>query len=119
MQNQSLSPIYCGRGIPSFFTSVRDEYVFVARCSINGTTMDIMRRSLTRSLSSVEWSRLAKAFQMRVIAYDPFLSAGKAKELEAMGADSICVKDMAGLIAPYDAYAIVKALKGAVEAARG
>ena len=35
----------------------------------------------------------------------------KAKDLEAMGADSICVKDMAGLIAPYDAYAIVKALK--------
>ncbi len=35
----------------------------------------------------------------------------KAKELEAMGADSICVKDMAGLIAPYDAYNIVKALK--------
>ena len=28
----------------------------------------------------------------------------KAKDLEAMGADSICVKDMAGLIAPYDAY---------------
>ena len=35
----------------------------------------------------------------------------KAKDLEAMGADSICIKDMAGLIAPYDAYAIVKALK--------
>jgi len=32
-----------------------------------------------------------------------------------MGADSICVKDMAGLIAPYDAYAIVKALKAAVK----
>jgi pyruvate carboxylase subunit B len=30
-----------------------------------------------------------------------------------MGADSICVKDMAGLIAPYDAYALVKALKAA------
>ncbi len=29
----------------------------------------------------------------------------KAKDLEAMGADSICIKDMAGLIAPYDAYA--------------
>jgi pyruvate carboxylase subunit B len=40
----------------------------------------------------------------------------KAKDLEAMGADSICVKDMAGLIAPYDAYAIVKALKEAVKA---
>ena len=40
----------------------------------------------------------------------------KAKDLEAMGADSICVKDMAGLIAPYDAYEIVKALKAAVKA---
>jgi pyruvate carboxylase subunit B len=39
----------------------------------------------------------------------------KAKELEAMGADSICIKDMAGLIAPYDAYAIVKALKATVK----
>ncbi len=39
----------------------------------------------------------------------------KGKELEAMGADSICIKDMAGLIAPYDAYAIVKALKAAVK----
>ncbi|SHI98812.1 pyruvate carboxylase subunit B [Desulfatibacillum alkenivorans DSM 16219] len=35
----------------------------------------------------------------------------KAKDLEAMGADTICVKDMAGLISPYDAYEIVKALK--------
>ncbi|MBN1930857.1 MAG: pyruvate carboxylase subunit B [Desulfobacterales bacterium] len=39
----------------------------------------------------------------------------KAKELEAMGADTICVKDMAGLIAPYDAYSIVKALKSTVK----
>jgi len=38
----------------------------------------------------------------------------KAKDLEAMGADSICVKDMAGLIAPYDAYEVIKALKAAV-----
>jgi oxaloacetate decarboxylase alpha subunit/pyruvate carboxylase subunit B len=39
----------------------------------------------------------------------------KAKELENMGADTICVKDMAGLIAPYDAYDLVKALKAAVK----
>jgi len=39
----------------------------------------------------------------------------KGKALEAMGADSICIKDMAGLIAPYDAYDIVKALKAAVK----
>lgn len=35
----------------------------------------------------------------------------KAKELEAMGADSICIKDMAGLMAPYDAYELIRALK--------
>lgn len=35
----------------------------------------------------------------------------KAKELEDMGADTICIKDMAGLIAPYDAFELVKALK--------
>ena len=35
----------------------------------------------------------------------------KAKALEDMGADSICIKDMAGLLAPYDAYKLIKALK--------
>jgi oxaloacetate decarboxylase alpha subunit/pyruvate carboxylase subunit B len=39
----------------------------------------------------------------------------KAKDLESMGADSICIKDMAGLLAPYDAYQLVKALKEAVK----
>lgn len=34
-----------------------------------------------------------------------------AKQLEEMGADSICIKDMAGLLKPYDAYELVKALK--------
>ena len=38
----------------------------------------------------------------------------KAKALAEMGADSVCVKDMAGLIAPYDAYAIIKGIKAAV-----
>lgn len=39
----------------------------------------------------------------------------KAKQLQEMGADSVCVKDMAGLVAPYDAYELVKALKAAVK----
>ncbi len=39
----------------------------------------------------------------------------KAKDLEDMGADSICVKDMAGLLAPYDAYKLIKALKDNVK----
>ncbi|MCX8031352.1 MAG: pyruvate carboxylase subunit B, partial [Thermodesulfovibrionales bacterium] len=35
----------------------------------------------------------------------------KAKKMEAMGAHSLCVKDMGGLISPYDAYDLIKALK--------
>ncbi|MBR6807628.1 MAG: oxaloacetate decarboxylase subunit alpha [Clostridia bacterium] len=38
-----------------------------------------------------------------------------AKELEEMGADSICIKDMSGLLTPYAAYDLVKAIKGAVK----
>lgn len=34
-----------------------------------------------------------------------------AFKLEEKGADSICVKDMAGLISPYDAFMLVKGLK--------
>ncbi|MEM5790230.1 MAG: pyruvate carboxylase subunit B, partial [Syntrophobacteraceae bacterium] len=39
----------------------------------------------------------------------------KAKQLEDMGADSVCIKDMAGLIAPYDAYYLIKALKESIK----
>ena len=35
----------------------------------------------------------------------------KCKALEAMGADSICIKDMAGIVSPYDIYDLVTALK--------
>ncbi len=34
-----------------------------------------------------------------------------AKEIEQMGADSICIKDMAGLLDPYNTYELVKAIK--------
>ena len=37
-----------------------------------------------------------------------------ACELEKMGADSICIKDMANLLLPYDAYDLVKKLKANV-----
>ena len=38
-----------------------------------------------------------------------FVAMGR--ELKELGADSICIKDMAGLIAPYDAYELVRGLK--------
>ncbi len=38
-----------------------------------------------------------------------------AKELVQMGADTICIKDMANLLLPYDAYSLVKRLKTEVD----
>ena len=38
-----------------------------------------------------------------------------AEEIQAMGADLICIKDMANLLLPYDAYSLVKRLKAATD----
>ena len=38
-----------------------------------------------------------------------------AKELVQMGADSICIKDMANLLLPYSAYSLVKKLKAEID----
>ena len=40
---------------------------------------------------------------------DTFVQLGK--EIEAMGCDSFCIKDMAGLLSPQSTYELVKALK--------
>ena len=37
-----------------------------------------------------------------------------AQQLERLGADNICIKDMANLLLPYNAYSLVKKLKKAV-----
>jgi pyruvate carboxylase subunit B len=39
----------------------------------------------------------------------------KAVKLEEMGADTLCIKDMAGLIRPDDAYTLISALKKAIK----
>ena len=41
--------------------------------------------------------------------------ADYAKQLEEMGANSICIKDMSGLLKPFDAYQLVKTLKNTVK----
>lgn len=35
-----------------------------------------------------------------------------AKDMESMGADSICIKDMSGLLTPYETEKLVRAIKG-------
>ena len=37
-----------------------------------------------------------------------------AKRLEDLGTDTLCIKDMAGLLAPMDAYRLIRGLKAAV-----
>ena len=44
-------------------------------------------------------------------AYNLDYYLDKAKQLEKIGADTICIKDMAGLISPYDVYNLIRALK--------
>ena len=39
----------------------------------------------------------------------------KARKLQDLGADSLCIKDMAGLISPYDAYELVREMKRVVD----
>ena len=38
-----------------------------------------------------------------------------SKSLESMGADSICIKDMAGLLDPFNTYKLVKDIKSAIK----
>ena len=40
---------------------------------------------------------------------------GLAKQMQQMGASSICIKDMAGILGPKSAYELVSALKDAVD----
>ena len=48
-----------------------------------------------------------------IYTIDYFLE--KARLFQDMGADSICLKDMGGLMAPYDAYDLVTAMKSALD----
>jgi oxaloacetate decarboxylase alpha subunit/pyruvate carboxylase subunit B len=105
-------------------------YAFVERAAENG--MDIFRtfdalndyRNFETVVKQIKKS--GKHFQGCICytlteprlggeVYNLDYYTNKAKALAEMGADSICVKDMAGLMAPYDAYPLVKALKKAVK----
>ena len=75
-------------------------------------------RNLTRAAEAAK--KTGKHVQMAIsYATTPFHTnvkyADLAATLAASGADSICVKDMAGLLKPYDAYDLVKAIKAKVD----
>lgn len=93
---------------------------FIERAAING--IDIFRifdalndiRNLKKSMEVVQKygkeAQIAIAYTtspVHTIEYYVELS----KEIQNMGADSICVKDMAGVLTPEEGYNLVKALK--------
>ena len=47
--------------------------------------------------------------------YDLDYYLDRAKSFQNMGADSICIKDMAGLLSPYDAFELVSELKKVID----
>ncbi len=103
---------------------------FVERCCVNGidifrvfdalndfrnfkTVVKVIKENKKHFQGSICYSLTEERMGGPVYNLQYYLD--KAKELEDMGADTICIKDMAGLIAPYDAYVLIKALKETVK----
>ncbi|NLU52771.1 MAG: oxaloacetate decarboxylase subunit alpha [Clostridiaceae bacterium] len=93
---------------------------FVQKAVANG--MDIIRifdalndaRNIERALKACkkEGGHAQAAFSYTISPFHSLEQFVKdAKVYVEMGADSICIKDMAGLLTPYQAYDLVKALK--------
>ena len=97
---------------------------FVERAAING--VDVFRvfdaindmRNLETSIKSVKkcgkHAQGAISYTISPIyTIDSWLDM--ARQIESMGADSICIKDMAGLLKPYAAYELIKRLKKVID----
>lgn len=99
---------------------------FVQRCCVNGidvfrvfdalndfrnfeTAVRVIKENNKHFQGAICYSLTERRMGGSVYNLDYYLD--KAKQLEDMGADTICIKDMAGLIAPYDSYRLIRALK--------
>ena len=74
-------------------------------------------RNLRKAVESVKkyggWAEVALSYTVSPVHNDDYF-VGLAKDLEKMGADSICIKDMANLLLPLHAYDLVRKLKDSV-----
>ncbi|SFK45384.1 sodium-extruding oxaloacetate decarboxylase subunit alpha [Methylophaga sulfidovorans] len=97
---------------------------FVERAAING--VDVFRvfdamndpRNLETAIKAVlENDRHAQGTIAYTISpvHDLNLWLDMAKRIEDMGAHSLCIKDMAGLLKPYVAYELVQSLKQTID----
>ena len=121
VKNTKLQMLFRGQNILGYRHYSDDvvEY-FVQKSIANG--IDILRifdalndpRNLKTAINATkkEGGHVQAAFSYTTgPVYTMEYYAKYAKQLEEMGADSICIKDMAGLLKPYDAYELVKTLK--------
>jgi len=125
VKNTKLQMLFRGQNILGYRPYADDvvEY-FVQKSVANG--IDIIRifdalNDLRNLEASVKAANKEKAHAQIALSYT--LSdvhtleywMDLAKRIEDMGADSICIKDMAGLLVPYEADRLVSALKGATD----
>ncbi len=95
-----------GIDIFRIFDAVNDERNFV-------TSLKAVKECGKHAQLCLSYSLTEPKLGGPVYNIDYFVN--KARILEEMGADSFCIKDMAGLIAPDDAYRLISALKKAIK----
>ena len=97
---------------------------FVDRCAENGVgvlrifdAMNDMRNLQTAVDQTVKVGKHAQGTISYTLSpvHTTELWIDMAKQIEDMGAHSLCIKDMAGLLQPYVAYDLVKKLKKAID----
>jgi len=97
---------------------------FVDRCAENGVgvlrifdAMNDMRNLKTAVDQTVKVGKHAQGTISYTLSpvHTTELWIDMAKEIEDMGAHSLCIKDMAGLLQPYVAFDLVKKLKKAID----
>ena len=97
---------------------------FVDRCADNGIAvfrifdaMNDMRNLETAIDQTVKIGQHAQGTISYTVSpvHTVDLWVEMAKKIEDMGAHSLCIKDMAGLLQPYVAYDLVKKLKNAID----
>ena len=97
---------------------------FVDRCADNGIevfrifdAMNDMRNLETAVNQTVKIGQHAQGTISYTVSpvHTVDLWVEMAKKIEDMGAHSLCIKDMAGLLQPYVAYDLVKKLKNAID----
>lgn len=125
MPNTKLQMLFRGQNMLGYRHYADDvvEY-FVQKSVANG--IDIMRifdalNDIRNMQTSINAAKKEKAHVQACISYTLSPVHGNeyfaefAKNLEEAGADSICIKDMAGLLKPYATYDLVKSIKEKVK----